>query len=93
MLQVGTAFYYLVVQKIDKDWEWHGDYLVTQKQFKNRNLNHYFSYKPIKIVVRCQTIKSYVHTLFIIILVQVSYFDYGIFNTLHYSNHVSLMSV
>ena len=35
ILQVSIAFYYLVVHKYDKHWNWHGAPLATQKKCKN----------------------------------------------------------
>ena len=43
------------------------------------NLNDSFTHKPIKIAARCKMCKIHFCTRFIVILVLVSYFFYGLF--------------
>ena len=93
MLQVCINFYYLAVHKNTNIGYWHGVYLATNKQFKNRNPNSYFTRKSIERVARCKKGRIYFCTTFIEILIIESYFVYGNFLIVRYSNRFLSMSV
>ena len=93
MLQVITNCYYLAVQE-NLEVFWTGMVLLwTHNRCKNCNPNDSFTCKSIILVVHCQICKIYICTPLIGNVVLVSYFVYGPFLTVYYSNCVSLMSV